>query len=79
MLEKTLLDCKPHLFIAVQIRLSYGGRRLPQDMAPVLGHAAEMAQGAAVTISLILSSIPLMAGVAELAADGMLPAGDKPE
>jgi selenide,water dikinase len=41
----------------------------------LIGHAAEMARGAGVTLRLELSSIPLMQGVAELADDGMLPAG----
>ena len=41
----------------------------------LIGHAAEMARGAGVTIRLVLSSIPVMPGVAELVADGMLPAG----
>jgi selenide,water dikinase len=39
------------------------------------GHASEMARGAGVTISLRLDAVPLMAGVKELMADGMLPAG----
>jgi selenide,water dikinase len=41
----------------------------------LLGHASEMARGAGVTIRLNLPDIPLMTGVLELAADGMLPAG----
>jgi len=41
----------------------------------LIGHAAEMARGAGVTISLRLASIPLMNGIVELAADGLLPAG----
>lgn len=41
----------------------------------LIGHACEMAQGAGVTIRLILDSIPLMEGVAEQVADGMVPAG----
>jgi selenide, water dikinase len=41
----------------------------------LIGHTAEMARGAGVTISLGLSSIPVMPGVIELLADGMLPAG----
>jgi selenide,water dikinase len=41
----------------------------------LIGHAAEMARGAGVTIRLALSSIPIMPGVVELVADGMLPAG----
>ena len=41
----------------------------------LIGHASEMALGAGVTIRLNLSSIPLMPGISELVADGMVPAG----
>lgn len=41
----------------------------------LIGHCSEMARGAAVTFRLNVAEIPLMAGVTELAADGMLPAG----
>jgi selenide,water dikinase len=41
----------------------------------LIGHACEMAKGAGVTLCLEFSSIPLMPGVAELVADGMVPAG----
>jgi len=41
----------------------------------LIGHAGEMAQGAGVTLSIELASVPLMNGLAELAADGMLSAG----
>jgi selenide,water dikinase len=41
----------------------------------LIGHAAEMARGAGVTIRLVLSSIPIMSGVTELVAEGMLPVG----
>jgi selenide,water dikinase len=41
----------------------------------LVGHAIEMARGAGVTFRLRLDSIPLMSGVRELAADGMVPAG----
>ena len=41
----------------------------------LIGHASEMARGAGVTIRLELAAIPLMPGLAELAAEGMLPAG----
>ncbi len=41
----------------------------------LIGHASEMAQGAGVTFCLEFSSIPLMSGVTDLAADGMVPAG----
>jgi selenide,water dikinase len=41
----------------------------------LIGHTAEMASGAGVTIRLNLSSIPLMPGISELVADGMVPAG----
>ncbi len=41
----------------------------------LIGHACEMARGAGVTISLELSSIPLISGVTELVSDGMVPAG----
>ena len=41
----------------------------------LIGHSSEMARGAGVTIRLNLADIPLMSCVAELAADGMLPAG----
>jgi selenide,water dikinase len=41
----------------------------------LIGHSSEMARGAGVTIRLNLQDIPLMTGVTELAADGMLPAG----
>lgn len=41
----------------------------------LIGHCSEMARGAGVTFRLNLRDIPLMPGVAELAADGMLSAG----
>jgi selenide,water dikinase len=41
----------------------------------LIGHCSEMARGAGVTLRLYISDIPLMCGVTELAADGMLPAG----
>jgi selenide,water dikinase len=41
----------------------------------LLGHACEMAHGADVTIRLELEQVPVMSGVAELAADGLVPAG----
>ena len=41
----------------------------------LIGHCCEMALGAGVTICLELDRIPLMAGVADLVADGMVPAG----
>jgi selenide,water dikinase len=41
----------------------------------LIGHAAEMAQGAGVTIRLDHTEIPLMPGICELVADGMVPAG----
>ena len=41
----------------------------------LIGHSSEMARGAGVTIRLNIQDIPLMPGVAELAADGLLPAG----
>lgn len=41
----------------------------------LIGHACEMARGAAVTIRLDTGDIPLMSGVAELVKDGMVPAG----
>lgn len=41
----------------------------------LVGHAWEMAQGAGVTVCLDLAAVPLMTGVAELAADGLIPAG----
>jgi len=41
----------------------------------LIGHAAEMARGAGVTLRIELATVPLMKGVAELVADGMLPAG----
>jgi selenide,water dikinase len=41
----------------------------------LIGHSCEMARGAGVTFRLDLKEIPLMQGVAELAADGLLPAG----
>ena len=41
----------------------------------LIGHAAEMARGAGVTIRLDSPHIPIMPGVVELVADGMLPAG----
>jgi len=41
----------------------------------LIGHSSEMARGAGLTIRLNVAGIPLMAGVTELAADGMLPAG----
>ena len=41
----------------------------------LIGHACEMARGAGVTIRLSLAGVPLMAGVAELVREGMVPAG----
>jgi selenide,water dikinase len=41
----------------------------------LIGHAAEMARGAGMTLRIDLSSVPFMQGVIELVADGMLPAG----
>jgi selenide,water dikinase len=41
----------------------------------LLGHASEMAQGAEVSFDLHLDSIPLMLGVNNLIADGMVSAG----
>ncbi len=41
----------------------------------LIGHASEMARGAGVTIRLGLDAVPLMTGVKELMADGMVPAG----
>ena len=41
----------------------------------LIGHCSEMARGAGVTFRLNIRDIPLMSGVAELAADGMLSAG----
>lgn len=41
----------------------------------LIGHCSEMARGAGVSIRLRLDAIPLMTGVPELAADGMVPAG----
>jgi len=41
----------------------------------LLGHASEMARGAGVTIRLRAREIPLIAGVRELVADGLVPAG----
>ncbi len=41
----------------------------------LIGHACEMARGAGVTFRLEQKSIPLMSGVTELVADGMVPAG----
>jgi selenide,water dikinase len=41
----------------------------------LIGHAAEMARGADVTFRLQWEAVPVMAGVRELAADGLVPAG----
>ena len=41
----------------------------------LIGHAAEMAAGAGVTIRLFLESVPIMAGVGRLINEGMVPAG----
>ena len=41
----------------------------------LIGHSCEMALGAGVTFLLQLDAIPLMAGVADQIADGMVPAG----
>ena len=41
----------------------------------LLGHASEMARGAAVTISIDVAAVPLISGIQELILDGMLPAG----
>jgi selenide, water dikinase len=41
----------------------------------LIGHAAEMARGAGVTCRVELGRVPVMAGVAELIGDGLVPAG----
>lgn len=41
----------------------------------LVGHVCEMSQGAGVSIRLHTAALPLMAGVAEQVADGMVPAG----
>lgn len=41
----------------------------------LIGHCCEMARGAGVTLALQLDQIPLMAGLAALVGDGMVPAG----
>jgi selenide,water dikinase len=41
----------------------------------LIGHCSEMAQGSGVSIRLRLAAIPLMFGVTELKASGMVPAG----
>jgi selenide, water dikinase len=41
----------------------------------LIGHATEMARGAGVTLRIDLATVPLMAGLTALVADGMLPAG----
>ena len=41
----------------------------------LLGHAGEMASGAGVTFQLQFDRIPLLAGVCEMIADGLVPAG----
>jgi selenide,water dikinase len=41
----------------------------------LIGHCSEMAQGSGLSIRLWLAAIPLMFGVTELMADGMVPAG----
>lgn len=41
----------------------------------LIGHASEMARGAGVTVRLDFAAIPLMHGVIDLVADGMVPAG----
>jgi selenide,water dikinase len=41
----------------------------------LIGHACEMAKGAGVTLCLEYDSVQLMSGVADLVADGMVPAG----
>lgn len=40
-----------------------------------IGHACEMALGAGVTFRMELASVPVLGGVAELVADGLVPAG----
>ena len=41
----------------------------------LIGHACEMATGAGLTFGIELSRVPVMGGVAELIADGLVPAG----
>jgi len=41
----------------------------------LIGHAAEMARGAGLTLRIDLAAVPLMNGLRDLAADGMVPAG----
>jgi selenide, water dikinase len=41
----------------------------------LIGHAAEMARGAGVTVRLQLDAVPVMAGVPGQVADGMVPSG----
>jgi selenide,water dikinase len=40
-----------------------------------IGHASEMARGAGITVRLYREAVPVMAGVRELVADGLVPAG----
>ena len=41
----------------------------------LIGHASEMARGAGVTLSLKRDAVPVLAGVAELIGDGLVPGG----
>ncbi|CAG0945447.1 selenide, water dikinase [Gammaproteobacteria bacterium] len=41
----------------------------------LVGHACAMARGAGVTLEIALDAVPLMGGVMELVADGLVPAG----
>lgn len=41
----------------------------------LLGHASEMARGSGVTVEFMVNAVPLMTGVGELVADGLVPAG----
>jgi len=62
--------------VAAEIMLACGANAATDVTGfGLMGHAAEMARGAGVTIRLDRLQVPMMAGVKELVADGMVPAG----
>jgi selenide, water dikinase len=62
--------------VAAEIMLACGANAATDVTGfGLMGHAAEMARGAGVTMRLERRQVPVMAGVKELVADGMVPAG----
>lgn len=61
---------------AAQLMLEYNAHACTDVTGfGLIGHASEMARGAGVTIALELEKVPVMAGVADLIRDGLIPGG----